>query len=89
MLLVASPAFGADEDLRQIVVPYGDLDLHSTAGQTELRARVVDAASTLCRPAWMRTTPDSEFGAYFREVVFRGCVGRLTNRTMARIEDAR
>jgi UrcA family protein len=88
MLLVVSPAFGADEDLTRIVVPYGDLDLHSAAGQTELNARLVNAASTLCRPRWMRTTPDSEFGAYFREVIYHACVGRVTNRALGRIEDA-
>ena len=89
MLIAGSPAFGADEDLTQIVVPYGDLDLHSAAGQTELHARLVNAASTLCRPRWMRTPPGSEFSAHFREVIYRGCVGRVTNRALDRIEDAR
>ena len=86
-LLAMSPALGAAEDPTQIVVPYGDLDLHSTAGQTELNARLVNAASTLCRPAWMRTTPDSEFTAHYREVIFHACVGRVTNRALDRMED--
>jgi UrcA family protein len=89
MLLAVSPALGADEDLTQIVVPYGDLDLHSAAGQTELHARLVNAASTLCRPRWMRTTPDSEFSAHYREVIYHACVGRVTNRALGRVEDAR
>lgn len=89
MLLAVSPALGADKDLTQIVVPYGDLDLHSAAGKTELHARLVNAASTLCRPRWMRTYPDSEFGAYFRDVLYRACVGRITNRALGRVEDAR
>jgi len=89
MLFAATPAFGLGEDLTQIVVPYGDLDLHSAAGQAELHARLVNAASTLSRPRWMRTHPDSEFGAHFREVIYRGCVGRVTNRALGRIEDAR
>jgi UrcA family protein len=88
MLLAASPAFGAEGDLTQIVVPYGDLDLHSAAGQTELHARLANAASTLCRPHWMTTNPGSEFSAHFREVIYRGCVGRVTNRALGRIEDA-
>jgi len=86
-LLATSPAVAADDPTR-IVVPYGDLDLHSTAGQAELNARLVNAASTLCRPAWMRTTPDSEFTAHYREVIFHACVGRVTNRALDRMEDS-
>jgi UrcA family protein len=89
MLLAGSPAFAADKDLTQIIVPIGDLDLHSAAGQTELHARLANAASTLCRPLWMRTTPDSEFTAHWREVTYQGCVGRVTNRALGRIESAR
>jgi UrcA family protein len=88
-LLATSPALGADDDLTRIVVPYGDLDLHSTAGQDELTARVFQAATSLCRPAWMRTTPDSEFTAHYREVIYHACVGRVTNRAMDSIENAR
>jgi UrcA family protein len=89
MLLAVPPALGADEDLTQIVVPYGDLDLHSATDQSELHARLVNAASTLCHPRWMRTTPDSEFSAHYREVIYHACMGRLINRALARVEDAR
>jgi len=89
MLLAVSPALGADEDLTQIVVPYGDLDLLSATGQTELHARLVNAASALCRPRWMRTPPDSELSAHYREVIYYACVGRVTNRALGSVVGAR
>ncbi len=88
-LLAVSPALGAPEDLKQVTVFYGDLDLHSAAGQTELKTRVTAAASRLCRPAWMATNPDSEAGARLREEIYRACLGRVSNRAMAQIADAR
>ena len=81
--LAAPPAFAAD--LNRIVVHTGDLDLHSAAGQTELKARIAKAASTLCRPAWMTKDPDSEFAVRYNQEIYRACVGRLTDRAMARI----
>jgi UrcA family protein len=82
-LLVAPPAFGAD--LQQVVVPIADLDVHSAAGKAELRARVILAASTLCRPGWMTKSPDSEFAVRYNREIYRACVGRLTDRAMSRI----
>ena len=84
-LLASAPALAAVEDPKQIVVSYGDLDLHSTAGQAELKARINRAASTLCHPSWMARTPDSEFSIHYRQVIYRACVGRVTNRAMDKI----
>jgi len=83
-LLVALPALAAGDPTR-IAVPAGDLDLHSPAGQAELKTRIVHAAATLCRPAWMKTVPDSEPGIRYRETVYRACLGRVTDRAMARV----
>jgi UrcA family protein len=80
VLLAVPPAFGAD--LRQVVVPTGDLDLHSAAGRAELKTRVAAAASTLCRPGWMTKSPDSEFAVRYNREIYRACVGRLTDRAM-------
>jgi UrcA family protein len=83
LTFVAAPrALGAE--LQQIVVPIADLDLHSAAGKTELRARVAMAASTLCRPDWMTKRPDSEFAVRYNQEIHRACVGRLTDRALAR-----
>lgn len=67
-------------------MPYGDLDLHAPAGQSALKARLVQAASTLCYRPWMAKNPDSEFDIHYRQVIYRACVGRVTNRAMDRIE---
>ena len=88
-LLAVSSAFGAAGDLNQVTGAYGDLDLHSAAGQAELKARLMDAASQLCRPGWMAEPPDSEPTARERQVIYRACVGRVTNRAMAKIDAAR
>ena len=85
-LLAVSSAFGAAGDLKQVTVAYGDLDLHSAAGQAELKARLIDAASKLCRPGWMARNPDSELAVREREVIYRACLGRLSNRAMAKID---
>jgi UrcA family protein len=81
-LLGAPPAFGAEP--QQVVVPIADLDLHSAAGKAELRVRVAMAASTLCRPAWLTKSPDSEFAVRYNREIHRACVGRLTDRALAR-----
>jgi UrcA family protein len=82
MLLATPPAFGAEP--QHVIVPIADLDLHSAAGQAELKARVALAAAGLCRPAWMTKTPDSEFAIRYNQEIHRACVGRLTARTLAR-----
>jgi len=86
VFLAVPSAFGADfqQVSQQVVVPIADLDLHSAAGKTELRARVAMAASTLCRPAWMTRSPDSEFAVRYNHEIYRACVGRLTDRALAR-----
>jgi UrcA family protein len=81
ILFTMSPALGAD--LQQVAVPLGDLDLHSAAGQAELKTRVANAASTLCRPGWMTKSPDSEFAVRYNQEIYRACVGRVINRTLA------
>jgi UrcA family protein len=82
-LLAAPPALGAD--VERVVVPVGDLDLHSAAGRAELKTRVAIAASSLCRRPWMTKAPDSEFAARYNQEIYRACVGRLTDRTIAGI----
>ena len=86
VFLTVPSAFGADLEQapQQIVVPIADLDLHSAAGKTELRARVAMAASTLCRPGWLTKSPDSEFAVRYNQQIHRACVGRLTDRALAR-----
>jgi UrcA family protein len=84
-LLAASPALAAGEPAR-IAVPIGDLDLHSAAGQAELKIRIVNAASTLCRPAWMRSNPDSDPSIRLRQMIYRACLGRATDRALASID---
>ena len=81
-LLATPPAFGAE--LEQVVVPIADLDLHSAAGKAELRTRVAIAAGALCRPGWMTKSPDSEFAVRYNQQIHRACVGRLTDRALAR-----
>ena len=85
-LLAASPALGGEPKQvpKQVSVPIADLDLHSAAGKTELKARVAMAAAALCRPGWMTKTPDSEFAVRYNEEIHRACVGRLTERALAR-----
>jgi UrcA family protein len=86
-ILLATPsAFGGEPQQvpQQISVPIADLDLHSAAGKAELRARVAIAASTLCRPGWMTKSPDSEFAVRYNREIHRACVGRLTDRALAR-----
>jgi UrcA family protein len=85
-MLPGTPALGAGRQQapQQVVVPIADLDLHSAAGKAELRARVAMAASTLCRPGWMTKSPDSEFAVRYNQEIHRACVGRLTDRALAR-----
>jgi UrcA family protein len=82
-LLAVPPALAADPT--EMAVSTGDLDLRSPAGQAELKVRVSNAASTLCQPAWMRKTPDSEFAVGYNQQIYRACVARLTDRAMDRV----
>ncbi len=84
-LLVIAPASAAARVPDGIAVPYGDLDLRSAAGQGELKARITQAASTLCYTPWMARKPDSEFSIHYRQQIYRACLGRVTNRAMAKI----
>jgi UrcA family protein len=85
-ILATPPAFGADRQQapQHVIVPVADLDLDSAAGKAELRARVALAASRLCRPDWMTKNPDSEFAIRYNQEIHRACVGRLTDRALAR-----
>jgi len=85
-LLATPSAFGAGRQQvpQQVIVPIADLDLHSAAGKAELRARVAMAASSLCRPGWMTKRPDSEFAVRYNQEIHRACVGRPTDRALAR-----
>lgn len=85
-LLATPSAFGGEPQQvpKQVSVPIADLDLHSAAGKAELRARVAIAAAGLCRPGWMTKSPDSEFAVRYNAEIHRACVGRLTERALAR-----
>ena len=81
------PAFHAGADTPNgIVVAYGDLNLGTPAGRSEMNVRVQDAASRLCSVVLPgRDYRGSDRGIHELSVVYRACVGRLTNRAMARI----
>ena len=80
-ILAAAPAASAAP--KEVVVAYGDLDLNAAAGRSELTARLQDAAATLCSP--VLANPDSELSVREHKVIYRACVGRLSQRAMARI----
>jgi UrcA family protein len=73
---------------RYVVVRYGDLDLGTLAGRTELNSRVRAAAGNLCSPVLERRV-DSEPSIRQHKILFDACVGRLTDRAMRRIDAAR
>lgn len=81
------PVTHAATDTSKQVVTYGDLDLNTTAGRTELNSRVRAAAGNLCSPvlAW---PVDSEPSIHQHKILYDACVGRLTNRAMSRIDSA-
>lgn len=87
MILATPAAFGGalQQGPQQVAVPIADLDLQSSAGQAALKSRVALAAGALCRPGWMTKSPDSEFAARYNQQIHRACVGRLTDRALARI----
>jgi UrcA family protein len=83
----AIPALhAAAEAPNGIVVAYGDLDLGTAAGRSELTVRVQDAASKLCSVILPdRNYRGSDLGIHERNVLYRACIGRLSDRAMTRI----
>ena len=81
------PALHAAADVPNgIVVAYGDLDLGTAAGRSELRARLQDASAQLCSVILPgRDYRNSDRGIHERNVLYRACIGRLSNRAMTRI----
>ena len=80
----------ADVAPKEVVVAYGDLDLSAAAGQSELKGRLQDAAAKLCSPVFVG--PDyrgSEQSARELMEVYHACIGRLSQRAMAKIETGR
>jgi UrcA family protein len=73
-----------------IPVAYSDLDLNSAAGQSTLKARLADAAAKLCTPAFAgQDQGGSDQSARENMVVYRACIGRLSQRAMAQIAQPR
>ena len=71
-----------------VVVTYGDLDLGTVAGRSELNNRVRTAAGNLCSPVLTRPV-DSEPSIRRHQILHDACVRRLTDRAMRRIDGAR
>ena len=80
----APAAHAANTPSNQVAVAYGDLDLTTSAGQAELNNRLQAAAGTLCKPVLERA-PDSEPSVREHQILYRACVGRLTERAMAKV----
>jgi UrcA family protein len=75
---------------KAIVVAYGDLNLSTAAGQSELKIRLQNAAGSLCSP--VLPGPDyrgSEQSALEDTSVYHACIGRLTDRAMTKIKTGR
>ena len=87
--LMSIPAFApvtaAAAPSQYAVVRYGDLDLGTAAGRSELNNRVRTAAGTLCSPVLARRV-DSEPSIRQHQILYDACVGRLTDRAMRRID---
>jgi len=87
--LMSIPAFApvtaAAAPSQYVVVRYGDLDLGTAAGRSELNNRVRTAAGTLCSPVLARRV-DSEPSIRQHQILYDACVGRLTDRAMRRID---
>ena len=73
---------------QDVLVSYGDLDLATDAGRTELTARLDTAAAQLCSPVLARA-PDSEPSIREHQVLYRACTGRLRDRAMAKVKFSR
>jgi UrcA family protein len=85
------PAFhaaaGAPKD---VVVAYGDLDLGTSAGRSELKTRLQNAAAKLCSPVLPdRNYRGSDESIRELNIVYRACIGRLSNRAMSKVETGR
>lgn len=75
---------------KAIVVAYGDLNLSTAAGQSELKIRLQNAAGSLCSS--VLPGPDyrgSEQSALEDTSVYHACIGRLTNRAMNKVKTTR
>jgi UrcA family protein len=73
---------------KEVVVAYADLDLSGAAGQSELKDRIRAAAATLCSPV-LAIPPDAEPSVREHMVIYRACVGRLSERAMTKVKTAR
>jgi UrcA family protein len=85
-VFIASTIPAAHAAPKEVVVAYGDLNLSAAAGQSELKARLQDAAAKLCSPVFVG--PDyrgSEQSARELMEVYHACIGRLSDRAMAKI----
>ena len=83
-------AHAADVAPREVVISVGDLDLGAAEGRSELKGRLQDAAAKLCSPVLVG--PDyrgSEQSARELMEVYHACIGRLSERAMAKIKTAR
>jgi UrcA family protein len=78
---------GAVGNAKEITVAYGDLDLGTAAGRSQLMTRLQEAASQLCSP--VLTPPDSEVTAHEHMVIYRACIGRSSQRAMAKVTTVR
>ena len=86
--LIIFPAIAPAAPAKYVVVTYGDLDLGTSTGRTELNNRVRAAAGNLCSPVLERRV-DSEPSVRQHKILYDACVGRLTDRAMRRIDGAR
>ncbi len=90
--LAAVPAAHAadrsQETPKGITVAYGDLDLGTVAGRSELNLRLENAAARLCSPVLARA-PDSEPSIREHQTLYRACVGRLSERAIAQVNTGR
>jgi UrcA family protein len=71
-----------------VSVAYGDLNLAAAAGQSALKLRLHDAAAKLCSPA-IASTGGSEQSAREHMELYQACIGRLSERAMAKIQTGR
>ena len=86
-LIAIHPAHAAQPNPQGIPVAYGDLDLGTTAGRSELKVRLEAAAAKLCSP--VLPGPDyrgSEQSIHELGIVYRACIGRLSERAMAQVD---
>jgi UrcA family protein len=89
-LTTASCAHADGDVPKQIVVAYGDLDLGTAAGKSELKVRLQAAAAQLCSPVLPgRDYRGSDEGIHELKVVYYACIGRLSERAMAKVQISR